>query len=431
MSEGVGLIIVVAIIAFLIWLLGKIISIALFVIVAIPIYIVLGFYAGVKFIAMNVFIGLDKLFYLGFDVPVVVVWVFWGFVIGAAIQGYREMKIYGRKRIRVLIAIVPILLLVLVTGIKSFPGPPLSDVPTPTVRTENGIGPKGQPIKSKREPGIEVKASTTPRLVSVPEGMVLIPAGEFTMGSEANTAANNPVHIVYVDAFYMDKYEVTNAQYAAFLNVAGEDAAANYYLGAYWQNQGDNHDNDMIRIKYIDGSYQVKQGYENHPVQGVTWYGAMAYAAWMRKRLPTEAEWEKAARGGLVSKAYPWGNTVGPDNANYNHNGDTTPAGHYPANGYGLYDMAGNVREWCLDEYDKDFYTTPPRNNPIAGGSLTSILTNWANIESTRVIRGGSWTSDTDALRCAARSYGSPRVDRVTLFSGFRCVKEVSSSDKE
>ena len=429
MSEGIGLIIVIAIIAFLIWLLGKIISIALFVVVAVPLYIVLGSYATVKFIAMNIFIGLDKLFYLGFNVPVVVVWVFWGLVIGAAIQGYREMRIYGRKRIQVLIAVAPILLLVLAAGIRSLPSLLISDTPTPTVRTENGT--------DKQEPGVEVKANATPHLASVPEGMVLIPAGEFTMGSEANPAANNPAHTVYVDAFYMDTYEVTNAQYAAFLNVVGGDTAVNYYLGTYWQQDGTNvPESDMMRIKYIDGHYQVKQGYENHPVHGVTWYGAMAYAAWARKRLPTEAEWEKAARSGLVGKAYPWGDTIDDDQANYNQNatenvGKTTSIGSYPANSYGLYDMAGNVSEWCLDEYHKDFNITSPRENPIVGGSLTSILTNWANIETARVIRGGSWTSDTDALRCDFRYYSNPRGDRVTLFSGFRCVTGVSSSDKE
>ena len=410
MSEGIGLIIVVAIIAFLIWLIGKIISIALFVVIVIPIYIVLGFYASVKFIAMNLFIALDKLFYLGFDVPVIAVWIFWGLVIGAAIQGCREMKIYGQRRMGVLIAVAPILLLVFVGGIKTLTAHLLSDVPT------NVAAVKEQPIESQ---------------TSVSEGMVLIPAGEFEMGSKDDPSDKIPVHTVYVDAFYMDQYEVTNAQYAAFLNLVGENAAANYYFGAHPQHRADNQDKDMIRLKYIDGRYQARQGYENHPVNGVTWYGAMAYAAWARKRLPTEAEWERAARGGLEGKAYPWGDTVSLDKANYNYDGGTTSIGSYPANGYGLYDMAGNVSEWCLDAYAETFHITSPRKNPIVGGSLTSVLTNSANSESPRVVRGGCWISDTEALKCASRSYGAPRIDRVTRFNGFRCVKAVSPSNKE
>ena len=425
MSEGLGIIIVVAIIAFLIWLIGKIISIALFVIIVIPIYIVLSFYAGVKFIAMNLFIALDKLFYLGFDVPVIAVWIFWGLLIGAAIQGCREMKIYGQKRIGILIAVAPILLLVFVGGIKTLTAHLLSDVPT------NVAAVKQQSVKSQKGPVVDSKTSPTPLSSSVTEGMVLIPAGEFEMGSKGDPFDKIPVHTVYVDAFYMDQYEVTNAQYANFLNLVTENASAHYYFGAHPQHQADNQDKNMIRIKYIDGRYQASQGYENHPVNGVTWHGAMAYAAWAQKRLPTEAEWERAARGGLEDKAYPWGDAISIDNANYNHDGGTTSIGHYLANGYGLYDMAGNVSEWCLDAYDEAFYITSPRKNPIVGGSLTSILTNWPDVESPRVVRGGCWLSDTEALKCASRSYGEPQGDRLTLFSGFRCVKAVSSLNKE
>ena len=147
--EGiVGVAIAVAIIVFIVWLIGKIISIVLFLVIVVPIYIVLAIYAGIKFIGMSTFIAMDKLFYLGFDIPVIAVWIFWGLVIGAAIQGCREMKIYGRKRIGVLIAIAPVLLLVLV-GSARIMREPLDapkiiekQEPPSSVETENSDTPK-------------------------------------------------------------------------------------------------------------------------------------------------------------------------------------------------------------------------------------------------------------------------------------------------
>ena len=140
-----------------------------------------------------------------------------------------------------------------------------------------------------------------------------------------------PVHTVYVDAFYIDKYEVTNAQYKQFIDANPQ-----------WQK-------DRINRELHDGTYlalwsgnDYPAGRANYPVVYVSWYAAMAYAEWAAKRLPTEAEWEKAARGGLTGKKYPWGNDLDSSKANYNYNvRDMTLVGSYPPNGYGLHDMAG------------------------------------------------------------------------------------------
>ena len=231
------------------------------------------------------------------------------------------------------------------------------------------------------------------------EGMVLIPAGEFQMGDHFNEGHGNelPVHTVYLDAFYLDIYEVTNAQYGKFMNATGHSAPR------YWNNS----------------SYNAPE----QPVVGVSWHDAVAYAEWAGKRLPTEAEWEKAARGGLIGKRYPWGDEA-PDaggvyRANY-YAGDNSaadgyeyaaPVGSFPSNGYGLYDMAGNVWEWCADGYDSSYYANSPRNNPLGPGSGSS-----------RVLRGGSWFDITYHLRVSYRSYDDPT--RTYYYVGFRCVSQ-------
>ena len=246
--------------------------------------------------------------------------------------------------------------------------------------------------------------------------MVLIPAGEFQMGSNARDAYDDekPVHTVYVDAFYMDQYEVTNAQYKEFIDVNPE-----------WKK-------DRISEKYHDGEYlknwngnNYPIGKENHPVANVSWYGAMAYAQWAGKRLPAEAEWEKAARGGLAGQKYPWGNSIDFNNANHGRNiGDTTPVGSYPPNRYGLYDMVGNVWEWCLDEHDDNFYRTSSRRNPIAGANnITDVVNSFLNLNSWRVLRGGSWIRFARDVKVYDRDYTAPTFSHDDF--GIRCVKDV------
>ena len=248
--------------------------------------------------------------------------------------------------------------------------------------------------------------------------MELIPAGEFRMGSNSGPDNEKPIHSVYVDAFYMDKYEVTNAEYAEFLNAKGKHADA----GQTWLAVG--HKN--VRIEYVNRVYRAKAGYESHPVHIVSWYGAMAYAEWVGKRLPTEAEWEKAARGGLSGLKYPWGNTIDSTKANYkDHVRDTTAVGKYTANGYGLYDMAGNVWEWCLDEYNAGFYAISPSQNPLSGAnSIQWLLDNWTGVRTHRVARGGGRGNTATTARVAFRHHGKPSL-LSSWFLGFRCVKAV------
>jgi len=195
--------------------------------------------------------------------------------------------------------------------------------------------------------------------------MVLIPTGEFEMGDQHRGlhAGCRPVHTVYLDAFYVDKYEVTVGQYKKFIEATGHRAPDWHAVSKYSPT-------------------------DEYPIIWVSWLDAAAYAQWAGKRLLTEAQWEKAARGGLVGKKYPWGDSE-PDGSNANFAdrnwsptssfswsyetvddgyGFTARVGSYAPNGYGLYDMAGNVWEWCADEYDADYYSISPKNNPTGPG---------------------------------------------------------------
>ena len=252
-----------------------------------------------------------------------------------------------------------------------------------------------------------------PSADDAPPGMVLIPAGEFKMGSDTGAPNERPVHTVYLDAFYMDTHEVTNAQYKLFVDANPQ-----------WQK-------DNIAEAYHDGVYlrlwegnTYPEGKADHPVVYVSWYAAMAYAQWSGKRLPTEAEWEKAARGGHTGKMYPSGDTMDPSLANHARRFNAPIAvGQYPPNDYGLYDMAGNISEWCLDEYDSDFYAVSPRKNPISKGTRQAIIQNFADVqEKDRILRGGCWSDNGLFLRVAFRDWGPQNY--TSVFRGFRCVKD-------
>ena len=260
------------------------------------------------------------------------------------------------------------------------------------------------------------------QITTQPDGrtMVLIPAGEFQMGSEDADAHVNeqPVHTVYVDAFYMDTHEVTNLDYKRFV-----------LANPQWQKSRiprSLHNGDYL--KHWSGN-NYPTGKANHPVNWVSWYAAVAYAKWAGKRLPTEAEWEKAARGGLIGKKYPWGDGISSARANYGNNvKDARAVGSYAANGYGLYDMAGNVWEWCLDAYDADFYFSSPSRNPLSDvntiANLELILKDYTNVNSRRVLRSGNWSSVAGVVRVASRGSNSPTSTNWS--KGFRCAKSVS-----
>jgi len=222
--------------------------------------------------------------------------------------------------------------------------------------------------------------------------MVLVPAGEFTMGSATGDADERPAHQVYLDSFLIDRYEVTVEQYAAFLQETGTSSPSDWRM----MNQLSN---------------------KKRPVSNVDWADAAAYCKWAGKRLPTEAEWEKAARG-TDGRLYPWGNEPPtPRHANYGqagsgNNGALAPVGSFEEgkSPYGVYDMAGNVWEWVSDWYSQDYYKTGPLRNPTGPPKGDY-----------KVIRGGSWGSSPKDLRSTDRESRLPSFGG--LGTGFRCAK--------
>jgi formylglycine-generating enzyme required for sulfatase activity len=242
--------------------------------------------------------------------------------------------------------------------------------------------------------------------------MVLVPAGSFEMGSQDGDANESPVHVVSLDDFYIDTYEVTNALFANFLNQMGNQEQG----GSTWLEV----DRPEVRIHHIDGAWQADAGFADHPVVKVSWEGAHAYCEWRGADLPTEAQWEKAARGGLQGARYPWGDESPlcqqgvPNGAKFDDDAgcndtDTASVGSYSSNGYGLYDMAGNAWEWVSDWFADSYYAESPIENP-----------NGPESGERHVIRGGSAYDAAHHLRVAGRVKDKPE-DRLALVS-FRCA---------
>jgi len=296
-----------------------------------------------------------------------------------------------------------------------------------------------------------------------PSGMVLIPEGDYDMGDHHDGLTDAlPVHNVDIDAFLMDIHEVTNRQYCDFLNYAYSLGMIEVSEGiVYKKNDTESFcdttsSSNYSRITWNNGVFGVTRGKMNHPMVTVTWYGAVAYAnrrslqcgltpcynttTWECDfsaggyRLPTEAEWEKAARGGEHNPycRYPWGDIVDGSKANYVNSGDpyeanpphTTPAEYYSgnqvptgvdmANGYGLYDMAGNVWEWCNDWYNENYYSyclfLGIDDNPTGPSTGAD-----------RVLRGGAWVIGETYLSNANRMHHIPGFQSYCF--GFRLVK--------
>jgi len=226
-----------------------------------------------------------------------------------------------------------------------------------------------------------------------PTEQVVILAGEFTMGKTDDDYALKP-HRVKLDAFMIDKHEVTNAQYHAFCEATGRK------LPVFWG---------------LD-RFRSSLDYPDHPIVGVSHGDAKAYAKWCGRRLPTEAEWEYAARGGLEGLSYDRTDTLTAADANTkrSHKDGPVAVGSYPPNGYGIYDTVGNVREWVADYFSEDYFTESPRENP-QGPEHSS----W------RVIKGGGWFSGPGCNSVHVRnalpsSWGDFNV-------GFRCAGEVTA----
>jgi formylglycine-generating enzyme len=266
------------------------------------------------------------------------------------------------------------------------------------------------------------------------EGMVFIKGGTFPMGSGDEMPDESPVHEVAVGAFWIDAREVTVGEFSKFVEATGYRTDAERFG---WSGVFDRESGDWTRIDGADWRHPegpASRAGSDEPVCQVSWRDADTYARWAGKRLPTEAEWEYAARGGLAGKRYAWGDELRPEGrpvANWWQGSfperDTgedgfrgrAPTGSFRPNGYGLYDVAGNVWEWCEDWYEEGFYAASPRENPRGP-------TRGAE----RVLRGGSWMCSENYCsnyRVAARSHATPDTGLDNL--GFRCARDARAGD--
>ena len=232
---------------------------------------------------------------------------------------------------------------------------------------------------------------------------ILVREGPYSRGSNQGCRDEIPRHSIRVKSFSIDIHPVTNEQFVRFLDSLGDEK--------------DQQNHDIIRlkdsrIKRNAGRFTIERGYGRHPVVGVTWYGAVGYCAWVGKRLPTEAEWEVACCGGLEHPTYPTGEDIEKTQANF-FSADTTAVMSYPPNGYGIYDMAGNVYEWCSDWYEYNYYEYSANEPDFPKGPVQGVY---------RVLRGGCWKSLKEDMRCSKRHRNNPGAANGTY--GFRCAQD-------
>jgi len=228
-----------------------------------------------------------------------------------------------------------------------------------------------------------------------PTPEILIPAAEYVMGTEGD-GASSPPHPVKLNAFHIDRHEVTNVQYQAYCKETGHN------LPEFW---------GMDR-------YRSGPEWPDHPVVGVSWWDARSYAEWAGKRLPTEAEFEYAARGGACDRKFYWGDEPDPIHANFavSTHQAPVPVESYSPNGFGLHDMAGNVSEWVSDYYDGSYYAVSPVDNP-RGPEKGRF----------RVIRGGGWHTGPG---CMTQHFRNALPSNWVDFAvGFRCARDADDED--
>ncbi len=257
-------------------------------------------------------------------------------------------------------------------------------------------------VQTDEIPTVAIESRPIP--VVAPKGMVYVPAGEFIMGSDPDVDPMTdeldelPQHKVFLDAYFIDKHEVSNADYTQFVEATG------HRNSIFWDNPKFNH--------------------PDQPVVGVTWGDVSAYAAWIGKRLPTEAEWEKAARG-TDGRIWPWGNEFDPTKCNFDD--ERKFDGHLDgfamaapvksfeqgASPYGALNMVGNAAEWVADWFDMEYYAVSPAENPKGPPTSGMGKKSW---------RGASWFAGSEQMRCAFREYDDIVASGQIL--GFRCAKD-------
>jgi formylglycine-generating enzyme required for sulfatase activity len=283
-------------------------------------------------------------------------------------------------------------------------GRAVANEPAPANPEPVPVRPESVPAKPAEKTRRPANGSPAPKALALPQSpatltgkdgapMVLVPAGEFTMGSDEGDDDEQPVHRVVLDSFYLDTFEVTNGRFAKFVEAIQSEPPWGF------------------------ADQETPVVYADRPVRWVNWLEAMGYCLWAGKRLPTEAEWEKAARG-TDGRTYPWGNdSPRPAHAVFGlkEGGDETvsPIGNRDsgASPYGVHDLAGNLYEWVTDWYDDAFYTQPAASNPrgpVAG--------------TTKVQRGGSYINSPYRLRSAFRTKGDPTEHDPHV--GFRCAQD-------